>query len=63
MKAVLLTGHGGPERLEYREDVPEPKPQADEVLIKVGGVGVNNTDIWTREGAYGREDDPNAISG
>lgn len=52
MKAVLLTGHGGPEKLEYREDVPVPVPAADEVLIRVGAAAINNTDIWTREGAY-----------
>lgn len=58
MKAVLLTGHGGPEKLEYREDMPTPEPSRGEVLIKVGAAGVNNTDIWTREGAYGSEEDP-----
>ncbi len=63
MKAVLLTGHGGFEKLAYREDVAEPKPRSGEVLIKVGAAGINNTDIWTREGAYGSADDPNAISG
>jgi NADPH:quinone reductase-like Zn-dependent oxidoreductase len=63
MKAVLLTGHGGPEKLEYREDVPTPEPAEGEVLIEVGAAGVNNTDIWTREGAYGTEDDPEAVGG
>jgi NADPH:quinone reductase-like Zn-dependent oxidoreductase len=63
MKAVLLTGHGGPEKLEYREDVPVPRPAEDEVLIEVGAAGVNNTDIWTREGAYGEVDDPEALGG
>jgi len=63
MKAVLLTGFGGPEKLEYRTDVPVPRPGPGEVLIKVGAAGVNNTDIWTREGAYGRADDPGAVSG
>lgn len=63
MKAVLLTGHGGPEKLEYREDVPTPEPARGEVLIEVGAAGVNNTDIWTREGAYGSEDDPEAAGG
>lgn len=47
MKAVLLTGHGGLEKLVYREDVPIPKTAKGEVLIKVGAAGVNNTDIWT----------------
>ncbi|MCH7796713.1 MAG: alcohol dehydrogenase family protein [Proteobacteria bacterium] len=63
MRAVLLTGHGGPERLDYREDVAEPEPGAGEVLIEVGAAAINNTDIWTREGAYGSADDPAAVSG
>jgi NADPH:quinone reductase-like Zn-dependent oxidoreductase len=50
---VLLTGHGGLEKLEYRDDVPDPTPGRGEVLIRVGAAGLNNTDIWTREGAYG----------
>ena len=57
MRAVLLVGHGGPEMLEYREDVPDPEPAAGEVLIRVGAAALNNTDIWTREGAYGAERD------
>jgi NADPH:quinone reductase-like Zn-dependent oxidoreductase len=63
MKAVLLTGHGGLEKLEYREDVPTPEPAEGEVLIAVDAAGINNTDIWTREGAYGTEDDPAIASG
>ncbi len=63
MRAVLLTGHGGPERLDYREDVAQPEPGAGEVLIAVGAAGINNTDIWTREGAYGSADDAAAVSG
>jgi NADPH:quinone reductase-like Zn-dependent oxidoreductase len=63
MKAVLLTGHGGPERLVYREDLPRPEPAEGEVLIEVGAAGVNNTDLWTREGAYGTDDDPQAAGG
>jgi NADPH:quinone reductase-like Zn-dependent oxidoreductase len=63
MNAVLLTGHGGLEKLEYREDVPTPEPADGEVLIAVDAAGINNTDIWTREGAYGTEDDPATASG
>jgi alcohol dehydrogenase len=54
MQAVLLTGFGGLERLCWVDDAPVPTPQGDEVLIRVGACGVNNTDLWTREGAYGR---------
>ena len=63
VKAVLLTCHGGPEKLEYWEDVPTPDPVPGEVLVEVGAAGVNNTDLWTREGAYGAADDPEATGG
>ena len=53
MRAVLLTGYGGYDQLQHRTDVPRPLPAPGEVLIQVGACGVNNTDVWTREGAYG----------
>ncbi|MBP1842982.1 NADPH:quinone reductase-like Zn-dependent oxidoreductase [Rhizobium petrolearium] len=62
MAAILLTGHGGLDKLVYRQDVPVPKPVAGEVLIRVTGCGMNNTDVWVRQGAYGTEDDPGAVS-
>ena len=54
MAAVLLTGHGGFEKLEYREDVPVPVPAAREVLIRVAAAAVNNTDINTRTAWYSK---------
>lgn len=51
MKAVLTTGNGGYDKLEYR-DVPIPKPAQGEVLIQVLAAGVNNTEINTRLGWY-----------
>lgn len=54
MAAVLLTGHGGMDKLEYREDVPVPCPEPGEVLIRVAAAGVNNTDINTRIGWYSK---------
>ncbi|NBU84870.1 MAG: alcohol dehydrogenase, partial [Sphingomonadaceae bacterium] len=45
MRAVVLTGHGGFDQLDLREDVPVPLPGLDEVLIHIGAAGVNNTDI------------------
>ncbi|MBI9052129.1 MAG: zinc-binding dehydrogenase [Anaerolineaceae bacterium] len=53
MRAMCLIGFGGTENLKYCTDLPVPTPDDDEVLIKVAACGVNNTDIWTREGAYG----------
>ncbi|NNF80139.1 MAG: alcohol dehydrogenase, partial [Rhizobiales bacterium] len=52
MTAVLLTGYGGLDKLEYRDDVPVPQPGAGEVLINVIAAGMNNTDINTRTGWY-----------
>ncbi|MFC5583816.1 alcohol dehydrogenase family protein [Nitratireductor kimnyeongensis] len=54
MKAMVLTGHGGLEKLEWREDVPVPRPDAGEVLIRVGASSVNNTDVNTRTGWYSK---------
>jgi len=54
MCAVLLTGHGGFDRLKYRTDVPVPRPGAGEVLIRVAAAGINNTDINTRTGWYSK---------
>lgn len=62
MRAVVLTGHGGLDRLEHRDDVPVATPEAGEVLLEVSACGMNNTDVWVREGAYGLEDDPEAVS-
>ncbi len=52
MRAVRLTGHGGPEMLEYRTDVPEPQPGPGQVRIAVAACGMNNTDVNTRVGWY-----------
>ena len=54
MKAVVLTGHGGLDKLEWREDMPVPRPEAGEVLIRVGASAVNNTDVNTRTGWYSK---------
>lgn len=54
MRGVLLTGHGGLDKLEYREDLPVPMPGENEVLIAVSACGMNNTDINTRTGWYSK---------
>lgn len=61
MKAVVLTGHGGLDKLEYK-DFPVPKVDRNEVLIEVHACGMNNTDVWVREGAYGTDEDPDAVA-
>lgn len=51
MKAVVTTGNGGYDKLDYR-DVPMPEAGAGEVVLKVLAAGVNNTEINTRLGWY-----------
>jgi NADPH:quinone reductase-like Zn-dependent oxidoreductase len=54
MRAVLTTGHGGFEVLEFRNDIKVPEPKPDQVLIKVLAAGINNTDINTRTAWYSK---------
>ena len=49
MKAVLLTGHGGPEMLHHGE-APEPAAGAGEVLVEVHAASVNAADYKVRLG-------------
>jgi NADPH:quinone reductase-like Zn-dependent oxidoreductase len=51
MRAVVTTGIGGYDRLDYRE-VPVPSPGPGELLLRVLAAGVNNTEINTRLGWY-----------
>lgn len=54
MKGIQLTGHGGMEKLVFRDDIPVPTPGPCDVLIKVSAAGVNNTDLNTRLGWYSK---------
>ena len=51
MQAIVITGNGGCEKLEYKR-VPKPVAGPRAVLLKVLSAGVNNTDINTRLGWY-----------
>ncbi len=54
MMAVVTTGNGGYEKLEYKK-VKTPIPNKNEVLVKVLAAGMNNTEINTRLGWYSPE--------
>ncbi|QWC85182.1 zinc-binding dehydrogenase [Nocardioidaceae bacterium] len=62
MRAAVLTRFGGPDAVELR-DVPDPFPGPGQARVRVLAAATNNTDLWTREGAYGADDDPDARSG
>ena len=52
MKAVRIHQFGGPEVLQY-EDVPDPKPRKDQVLVRVHASAMNHLDLWVRKGLPG----------
>jgi NADPH:quinone reductase-like Zn-dependent oxidoreductase len=52
MKAVRIHQFGGPEVLTY-EDVPDPQPQKDQVLVRVRACALNHLDVWVRKGLPG----------
>jgi NADPH:quinone reductase-like Zn-dependent oxidoreductase len=52
MKAVRIHQFGGPEVLTY-EDVPDPEPRKDQVLVRVRACALNHLDIWVRKGLPG----------
>jgi NADPH2:quinone reductase len=62
MKAIVNTRNGGPEVLEV-QDVPEPQPQQDELLVKVAAVGLNFADILATAGQYAGGPKPPFVGG
>jgi len=51
MRAVRFHDHGGPDVLQV-DEVDQPDPAADEVLVEIHGAGVNPVDTYFREGSY-----------
>jgi NADPH:quinone reductase-like Zn-dependent oxidoreductase len=52
MKAVRIHEFGGPEVLRY-EEVPDPRPHRDQVLIRIKACAMNHLDLWVRKGLPG----------
>lgn len=49
MKAIQLVAHGQPGQFELRE-VPDPKPDAGNVVVQVQACGLNHLDLWLEQG-------------
>src|SRR3546814_20167935 len=52
MKAIYVTGYGGPEVLEYDAAAPIPEPVEGEILLEIEYAGVNFHDVYVRMGLY-----------
>jgi NADPH:quinone reductase-like Zn-dependent oxidoreductase len=51
MKAVVLHEYGGPEKLKFENDVPDPEVRENTVLIAASAASVNPIDWKVRSGA------------
>lgn len=52
MKAVVLHEYGGPEKLKFEDNVPEPQVSGNTVLIAATATSVNPIDWKLRSGMY-----------
>jgi putative PIG3 family NAD(P)H quinone oxidoreductase len=51
MKAVVITKAGGPEVLQMQE-VPDPVPGPEDLLVRVHAAALNRADLLQRQGGY-----------
>lgn len=58
MKAIRVHNFGGSEQLKCENDVPRPRPENNQVLVKVKAVGVNPLDSYVRTGGFGPQPFP-----
>ena len=52
MKAIRFHDFGEPDVLKY-EDVPDPRPREDQVLVRIKACALNHLDLWVRKGLPG----------
>jgi len=62
MRAVEISQPGGPDVLRLAE-VPNPAPQANEIVVKVAAAGVNRPDVLQRIGHYPVPPDASPLPG
>jgi putative PIG3 family NAD(P)H quinone oxidoreductase len=59
VRAAVVTSYGGPDVIAV-QDVPDPVPEADEILVRVVSSAINRADTMQRQGGY---PDPRGRSG
>lgn len=52
MRAIVLSEKGGPEVLRVVDDVPDPVPGPEEVVVDVAATALNRADVLQRMGFY-----------
>lgn len=52
MKSIRVHGHGSPEVMTL-EEIPDPQPGAEQVVVKVHAAGINPVDTYIRSGLHG----------
>src|SRR6202042_2341520 len=62
MKALVITRYGGPEVLEVQQ-VSDPQPTPEQVLVKVEAGGLNFADLMTTQGGYAGTPKPPLTAG
>lgn len=62
MRAMVVRRYGPPEVFDWRE-VPDPKPEPGQVVIRVKAVGINFADLLARMGLYPGAPKPPFIPG
>ena len=62
MQQVVISGHGGPQRLQLRE-APDPEPGTRKLRVRVQASGINFADILARQGLYPDAPKPPCVVG
>jgi NADPH2:quinone reductase len=62
MKALVIPRFGGPEVLEL-QDVPDPQPGPEQVVVNVEAGGLNFADLMTTQGGYAGTPKPPLVAG